>query len=338
MRLGLRLTLRQNGSKPAASQTEDQPAASQGEHPPAAEQADDQSTGTSAGDQTAVSQPDSDPAGTPFSGAAADESSPWPQDPPAASWPEDPPASGPDDPPASAGPEDLTLAPGRRSRLPTPGPRADRPFPPTGGRARRLPRGVRPGRFPGRGRRASAVRCVRRRVRHRRGALGHPDRGLQRACPAMGPDRAGPPGGRPLDARRRHAVAAHHRPARDQPPVAARPRGPRGRRPGRADARAGHRDAGDPPGVLAGARARAVARPCLPARAHGADRPAVGGGPGHPRRAGTSRPLARALHAAAAPGTGTQAQGRPASRAAPGPPGGGSRARWWSRQASRSGS
>jgi hypothetical protein len=99
VRLGLRLTLRQNGNKHAASQTEDQPAASQGEHPPTAEQANDQSTGTPIGDQTAVSQPDSDPAGTSFSGAAPDESSPWPQEPPTASWP--------DDPPASDGPEDL---------------------------------------------------------------------------------------------------------------------------------------------------------------------------------------------------------------------------------------
>jgi hypothetical protein len=92
VRLGLRLTLRQNGGKPAASQTENQSAASQGEHPPAAEQADEQSTGTPVGDETAVSQPDSDPAGTRFSGPAPDES-PWPQDPPTASWLEDAPAS-----------------------------------------------------------------------------------------------------------------------------------------------------------------------------------------------------------------------------------------------------
>jgi hypothetical protein len=116
VRLGLRLTLRQNGSKTAGSQTEDQSAASQGEHPTVTEQADDQATGTSIGDQSAVSQPDGDPAGTPFSGPAADESSPWPQDPPTAAWPEGPPASDgpedlagswPQDPPADARTENV---------------------------------------------------------------------------------------------------------------------------------------------------------------------------------------------------------------------------------------
>ena len=76
MRLGLRRTLRQNGNKPAGSQS----AAGQGEGQPAANQADDQQNGTSAGDQTELSQPDGDLADTKadyqFSPAATDDSSP----------------------------------------------------------------------------------------------------------------------------------------------------------------------------------------------------------------------------------------------------------------------
>jgi len=61
VRLGLRLTLRQNGNKPAGSQTEDQSAVGQGEDQPAAIQPDDQQNATPAEDQTesfpAVSMP-----------------------------------------------------------------------------------------------------------------------------------------------------------------------------------------------------------------------------------------------------------------------------------------
>ena len=96
MRLGLRLTLRQNGNKPADSQTEDQPAVGQGQHQPAVNQADDQQTGTSSGDQAERSRPDGDLADTKadheFSGAVTDDSSPWPQDQPASSWSPDSPA------------------------------------------------------------------------------------------------------------------------------------------------------------------------------------------------------------------------------------------------------
>jgi hypothetical protein len=66
VRLGLRLTLRQNGKKPAGSQTEDQSAARQGEAQPAADQPDDQQNATSAEDRTesfpAISMPGDVPA------------------------------------------------------------------------------------------------------------------------------------------------------------------------------------------------------------------------------------------------------------------------------------
>ena len=66
MRLGLRLTLWQNGNKRAGSQTEHEPALGQGEDQPAANQVDDRRAGTSAGDQTesfaAVSLPEDVPA------------------------------------------------------------------------------------------------------------------------------------------------------------------------------------------------------------------------------------------------------------------------------------
>ena len=66
MRLGLRLTLWQNGNKRAGSQTEHEPALGQGEDEPAANQVDDRRAGTSAGDQTesfaAISLPEDVPA------------------------------------------------------------------------------------------------------------------------------------------------------------------------------------------------------------------------------------------------------------------------------------
>jgi hypothetical protein len=66
VRLGLRLTLWQNGNKRAGSQTEHEPALGQGEDEPAANQVDDRRAGTSAGDQTesfaAISLPEDVPA------------------------------------------------------------------------------------------------------------------------------------------------------------------------------------------------------------------------------------------------------------------------------------
>ena len=112
MRLGLRLTLRQNGNKPADSQTEDQPAVGQGQHQPAVNQADDQQTGTSSRDQAELSRPDGDLADTKadhqFFGAAMDDSSPWPQDQPASSWSPDSPADSQTESfPAVSVPEDV---------------------------------------------------------------------------------------------------------------------------------------------------------------------------------------------------------------------------------------
>jgi hypothetical protein len=96
VRLGLRLTLWQNGNKRAGSQTEHESALGQGEDQAAANQVDDRRAGTSAGDQAEPSRPDADLADTKadyqFSGAATEDSSPWPQDKAAGSWSPDPPA------------------------------------------------------------------------------------------------------------------------------------------------------------------------------------------------------------------------------------------------------
>jgi hypothetical protein len=112
VRLGLRLTLRPNGNKPADSQTEDQSAVGQGQQEPAVNQADDQQTGTSSGDQAELSRPDGDLADTKadhqFSGAATDDSSPWPQDQAASSWsPDSPVDSQTESFPAVSMPEDV---------------------------------------------------------------------------------------------------------------------------------------------------------------------------------------------------------------------------------------
>jgi hypothetical protein len=112
VRLGLRRTLRQNGNKPADSQTEDQSAVGQGQQQPAVNQADDQQTGTSSGNQAELSRPDSDLADTKadhqFSVAATDDSSPWPQDQAASSWSPDSPADSQTESfPAVSMPEDV---------------------------------------------------------------------------------------------------------------------------------------------------------------------------------------------------------------------------------------
>jgi hypothetical protein len=112
VRLGLRLTLRQNGNKAAGSQTENQSAVGQGQRQPAVNQADDQQTGTTSGDQAELSRPDGDLADTKadhqLSGAGTDDSSPWPQDQAAGSWPPDSPADSQTESfPAVSMPEDV---------------------------------------------------------------------------------------------------------------------------------------------------------------------------------------------------------------------------------------